>query len=159
MTDVVVVSPLTSEAILGVDFLQKEHASIDLSDTRLHLKERGCDILLRAPASLPERGDSHLVQSTATVEVPPHSTLQIMGKVEAPVEGVWLLEESMTKNPSVAVARALVEPVNGSLPICVLNHTEEPITLYSGMVLATLEGPSSWDQSCDWPRECTGCRR
>ena len=53
--------PLTSEVILGVDFLQKEHASIDLSDVWLHLKERGCNVSLRAPASLLERGDSHLV--------------------------------------------------------------------------------------------------
>ena len=96
LMDVVIVGPLTSEAILGVDFLQKEHASIDLSDIRLHLKERGCDIPLRAPASLMERGDSHLVRSAATVDVPPHSSLQIVCNIEAPVEAVWLLEESMS---------------------------------------------------------------
>ena len=40
-TEVVVVSPLTSEAILGLDFLQEQQASIDLAARTLSLKGGG----------------------------------------------------------------------------------------------------------------------
>ena len=47
VTEVVVVGPLPSEAILGLDFLIDQQASINLSNKTLHLRERGCDILLQ----------------------------------------------------------------------------------------------------------------
>ena len=47
--EMVVVSPLTSEAILGIDFLQGQQAVIDLGRRRLHLKESGCELVLDAP--------------------------------------------------------------------------------------------------------------
>ena len=37
VTEVVVASPLTSEAILGLDFLVEHQASIDLTTKTLHL--------------------------------------------------------------------------------------------------------------------------
>ena len=45
-TEFVVVSPLTSEAILGIDFLQVQRAVIDLGCRMLHLRESGCDVSL-----------------------------------------------------------------------------------------------------------------
>ena len=38
LTDVVVVSPLTSEGILGLDFLRRQKASIDFSTERVRLR-------------------------------------------------------------------------------------------------------------------------
>ena len=43
MTNIVVVSPLTSEAILGLDFLQEQQATIDLAAKRLCLRGGGKD--------------------------------------------------------------------------------------------------------------------
>ena len=45
-TDVVVVSSLTSEGILGLDFLREQKAIIDLAGGKLHLTEHGYDIPL-----------------------------------------------------------------------------------------------------------------
>ena len=49
-TEIVVVSPLTTEAILGLDFLSQHRASIDLVDKKLHLAE--CSLSLREPDSV-----------------------------------------------------------------------------------------------------------
>ena len=48
----VVVSPLTSEAILGIDFLQEQQAAIDLGQKQLCLRKGGCDISLDIPTSV-----------------------------------------------------------------------------------------------------------
>ncbi len=52
-TDVVVVSPLTAEAILGLDFLQEYRAHIDLPNRQVYLAEPGRSLPLRAPSHLP----------------------------------------------------------------------------------------------------------
>ena len=85
-TEVVVVSPLTSEAILGLNFLQEQHASIDLGCQTLHLKESGCDIALQHPAPVSVCSAEQQVHSANTVEVPPHSRMEIAASVETTVE-------------------------------------------------------------------------
>ena len=62
-----------------------------------------------------------------------------MGSVEIPTKGVWLLEGSVKTSLPVAVARTLVEPTNTRIPMRVVNPSAEPITVYSGTVLGTLE--------------------
>ena len=72
-TSMVVVSPLTSEAILGIDFLQGQQAVIDLGHGRLCLKESGCEIpLVTLPLALPLAHSQQQVRTVETVEVPPH---------------------------------------------------------------------------------------
>ena len=65
--------------------------------------------------------------------------MQIIGSVKVPTKGVWLLQGSVKTSLPVAVARTLVEPTNTRIPMCVVNSSEEPITMYSGTVLGTLE--------------------
>ena len=95
MTDIVVVSPLTAEAILGLGFLQEQQASIDLANKTLHLKEKGCDIPLRDPTPSHQSSAVQLVRAVRTVEVPPRSSLEISASTNVAVEGVWLLEEEV----------------------------------------------------------------
>ena len=118
-----VVSPL---AILGLDFLMEQQASIDLT---LHLKERGCNIPL------------HDLQETPT-ELPVHAAsapLTVYYKWKATtVDGEWVVEEVTGKQLPLAVACALVEPTSTVIPLSNLNHTEEPVTVYAGMWLATM---------------------
>ena len=140
MTDIVVVSPLTAEAILGLDFLQEQQASIDLANKTLHLREKGCDIPLRDPTPSHQSSAVQLVRAVRTVEVPPGSSMEISASTNVAVEGVWLLEEASDKCLLFAVARALVEPTSTTIPVCILNSSEEPVTVYAGMVLATLQG-------------------
>ena len=139
LTEIVVVSPLTSEAILGLDFLQGQQASIDLSSKRLHLKESGCEVSLRDSALAPEPRKKQLVRAVQTVEVPPRSILEVMACLEVGGGGVWLLEEPEGKSLPVIVARALVQPTSMTTSVQILNPGEEPVMVYSGTTLATVE--------------------
>jgi hypothetical protein len=69
--------------------------------------------------------------------------LEIAADFKVSVEGVWLLEEAVDKSLPFAVARALVKPTSTTVPVCILNPTEEPVTVYAGMLLATLQSVTS----------------
>ena len=136
---VVVVHPLTSPAILGLDFLLQEQATVNLSTRSLHLKERGCDIPLQHPA-LPSDGPmEYAVAVAATVEVPPRSMMLVEGTAEGVAEGLWLLEETAAKELPVAVARGLTEPQSSRVVMQVLNISEDPVKLYKGMTVGVLQ--------------------
>lgn len=86
--DMVVISPLTSEAILGLNFLQEQEASINLLSRRLHLRGRGCDLTLRDPTPLCAQA-MRTVHAGKKVAIPPCSVLEVKASLDAPVEGVW----------------------------------------------------------------------
>ena len=138
-SEVVVASPLTSKATLGTDFLLKEQAAIDLMAGRLYLRRRGCNINLKSFTLVNDQVTHYPVCSPETVELPPRSMMQIMGSIEVPMKGVWLLEGSVKTSLPVAIARTLVEPTYTGIPMRVVNPSEEPITMYSRTVLGTLE--------------------
>ena len=54
-TDVVVVSPLISEAILSLNFPQEQQPTIDLDSRRLHLRRTGHEVLLKDLMALGEQ--------------------------------------------------------------------------------------------------------
>ena len=81
--DTVVVSPLTSEAILGLDFLQEQQALIDLASKRLSLRSKRCVIPLTDPA-LPHARTEVLVCVVRTVEVLPRGVMEVDGRLDAP---------------------------------------------------------------------------
>ena len=135
----VVVSPLTSEAILGIDFLQGQQAVIDLGRRRLCLRESGCDILLDEAALMESCAHNQQVRASNMVKVPPRCIMEISAYVEMAVDGVWLVEEAMVRGSQLAVARAVVEPASTSIPVHILNASDEPTTLYAGAVIVTLQ--------------------
>ena len=138
-TKMVVVSPLTSEAILGIDFLQAQQALIDLGRGTLQLRRSGCDILLDAPTPTKYFTGTQQVCISSTIEIPPRVIMTVCAHFETPVDGVWLLEEATDKQPRLTVGRAIVEPLSTDVPVCVLNVSDEPVTLYAGTVVATLQ--------------------
>ena len=81
-----VVSPLTSEAILGLDFFPEQQATIDLAAKRLCLRGGGKDIRLREPTPRQYRSEIS-VRMVKTVEVPPRSEMEIMACLDTTVEG------------------------------------------------------------------------
>ena len=52
---------------------------------------------------------------------------------------MWLMEETMEKRAPAAVARALVQPAGTRVPVRLLNPRAEPLMVYAGTELATLE--------------------
>ena len=71
--------------------------------------------------------------------MPPCSVMEVDGRLDTPVEGVWLLQEASDKRFQVAVACALVKLASLALPVRLLNASAEPVTVYAGTTLATLE--------------------
>ena len=133
----VVVSPLTSEAILGIDFLQAQRAVIDMSQGVLCLQESGCKIYLDPPNPLHANPAVQPVRVTDTVEVPPRSVMEITAHFDTEVGGVWLVEAAEKEMP-VVVARGLVEPSSTVVPVCVMNTSDQPATLYAGSTIGKL---------------------
>ena len=138
LSDIVVVSSLTTEAILGLDFLKEREASIDLASKRLRLKGKGCDLPLRDPTP-PRARTGQPIRAARTIESPPRSVMEVEASIEVPVEGMWLVQEATDKCLPAAVACALVEPASTAIPLRLLNSRTEPVTVYAGMTLATLE--------------------
>ena len=54
-TEVIVVSPLTCEGILGLGFLQEQQATVDLGTKRLLPRKRGHQLTLREPSRKPRQ--------------------------------------------------------------------------------------------------------
>ena len=52
---------------------------------------------------------------------------------------MWLLQGAVDKSLPAAVACALVAPTSTTVPVRLLNPLTEPVTVYAGMTLATLE--------------------
>ena len=92
--NMVVVDPLTSPAILGLDFLMDQQATISFSDRTLQLKEEGCKFALEEPPTHGGPATKLTVRSAATVEVPARRSMHIQGTVTGAKEGLWLLEEA-----------------------------------------------------------------
>ena len=72
MTEVVVMSTLTSEYILSFDFLKQHRARIDLENKQLHLTD--CTLPLRELE--PATAFKSKVRAERTAEVPPFSVME-----------------------------------------------------------------------------------
>ena len=142
-TDVVIAGSLSTEAILGLDFLETIGATIDLVNNKIILADQGGSLMLQKGSSSGEtETHSPKVYVVETIQIPPTSEMEIMATVKGQVsDGFWLLEGVKKDRLPVAVARVLVEPKNGRVPVRLVNPRNEAIVVYKNMKLATLELP------------------
>ena len=63
--------------------------------------------------------------------------------------GSWLLEERNTGRLPVKVARALVQPQGGMVPVCLLNPRPETVVVHKGTKIATLEPLEEQQEICE----------
>ena len=136
--ETMVVSPLTSEAILGLDFLRKYKATISLGDEELFLAKGKLRVPLRS--STRKEKSTHPIRAVEEFHIPPRSEMIIMAQMSEPVnEGSWMVVSEWSDRPPAAVARALVTPKWGKVPVRLLNPREESVTVGAGAAIATLE--------------------
>ena len=101
--DVVMVSPLTVDAILGLNFLQRHRATIDIGKRQLRLKDSGSTIPLSASPPTDQRPQQN-VRAHETVVIPPYSELVVLAGVQGSAsEGAWLLEACENEHSPAAV--------------------------------------------------------
>ena len=96
LTVVVVVSLLTSAGILGLDFLRRQEAFIDLSTERVRL--RGCDVTfpLHTKYSSFPVVRRVAVRAARNLEMPARTEREVMACLDTPdIEGgTWIVEDS-----------------------------------------------------------------
>ena len=110
-TDVVIAACLSTEAILGLDYLEKIGATIDLVNNKIVLAVL---MLQKGSSSGETKTHSPKVYVVETIQIPPTSEMEIMATVKGQVsDGSWLLEGVKKDRLPVAVARALMEPKMG----------------------------------------------
>ena len=136
---VVVVDTLTTEGILGMDFLRQHRCTIDIPGDCLLFAHQGIKVPLQGSDCSSSYYPVRLVQ---TVKIPPRSELEIVGESSIPISGchkrLWLLEGSPQKS-QVLVARSLLESSGSKIPIRLCNPTDKPITMYRTTKVGMME--------------------
>ena len=137
---VLVARSLTSEAILGLDFLEANNCTLEMADRKLTFPERGVAVSLYDSSPDPE-----LLQARVTIDetltIPPFSMLETMARVNGKVRGqTWLLQECRTKQLPVKIANGLVNSTCDQVPVRVLNPSPDSRVVYKGTKIATVEG-------------------
>ena len=143
--DVLVADSITTDVILGRDFLQGYQCAVQLGPcNQLHLTREGTIVNL---GSGQEGGSIASVEITTDIplEIPPQSEMEIMVRVPpltSTESSNWLVESGSGQRQAVMVARAMVDPVHGKVPVRILNPRAEPVTIQRGTVIAIMESLS-----------------
>ena len=78
-----------------------------------------------------------------TVRIPPSSELEVLAYAHNPecplTPQTCILEQKQTKKLAVCIARALVTPSPKGFPVRLLNPSSDPVVLYKGTSVATIE--------------------
>ena len=139
VTTVIVGDSLTTEAILGLDFLQEHRCTVDIGSKQLRVSGHKLVIPLHQSAASPCIGRVG-VEMADSVQLPAYSELEVMARAVTPIEGnTWLIEGMKMKRSPVQIARALVIPRSERVPVRMLNPTAEPVQVPKGMVVAEME--------------------
>ena len=73
------------------------------------------------------------------VNIPPTSELEVMATANVDPHQDWILEGEQREKLPIMMARAVVRPVEGRMPVCILNPWTETVTIYSGTRIAHME--------------------
>ena len=135
--DVVVADGLTTDGILGLDFLESNSCTINTGRRTLQCGNASVTVPLTSPSE-PLVSQCAVVLAETTRN-PPASELEVMAETVAlPNTSCYLMEPTTTRH-SVQAARALVCPSMAGVPARLINPGFEPITVYKGTKIAELE--------------------
>ena len=134
-SQVVIVSGLTADAILGLDFLEANGCTINLGKKTLHFQD--CNLSLSLDTSIQSSPTTVRVAVVSTLQVPAYSEMEVMAKVEKPsVPGLWAVEG---ETDQIMVAHAVVDASAHLIPVRLLNPSNKVVTLYNGKEIASLQ--------------------
>ena len=128
----VIADHITAEAILGLDFLEANKCVLDQEMT---IRNKVLE-LQPSPANAIVQQQCAKVTVINTIVVPPSSKMEVMAHVNTQGNGTWLLESIECP---VLVARALVTPKLGTVPVRIINTEQIPVKLYKNRKLASAE--------------------
>ena len=139
-TSVIVVDNLAEEAILGLDFLESHHCTIDVPQRRLALRSNTAPVIIHAVPSQHRDVTLHAILCEA-VSIPPYSEMETLSSVDnfSHETGDWLVEDSLSpsKRVNATVACAIVTP-SSQIVVRLVNPTGTPVTVYRGTRIVTI---------------------
>lgn len=131
------VAEVSTEILLGIDFLSKYGAVLDLANKCCSLMGKKIPLISSLEAHHPK-----VVTVQADTVVGPRTEAIIPGVVEGLLAGhaVGLLEpsSSLPSHGDLMVARVVCSAQQGVVPVRVINVAEEPCALREGMKVGTL---------------------
>ena len=135
----VLFADVKNDGIIGMDFLTKHRCDMFLS--RNHLLLNGEKIAcFRSVDALPTCSRIAILE---TVEVPPECEILVLGKpldaVDSNGTGVLEATESFIDRSGLLIAKALVCPEYGTVPLRIMNLGNEPCKLYKNTIAAMYE--------------------
>ena len=137
--EIVIADGLTTEGILGLDFLESHRCTIDTYHRVLQCNDPKTTVPLCSRTE-PTSWTSCAVVISESIRIPPFSELEVMAQTErAPDEQPYLLEPVISPQSPIRAARALVSPSTTSVPIRLVNSSMEPVTIHKGKKVGQLE--------------------
>ena len=139
----VLFADITQDGILGIDFMMMNKCDLIISKSCLKVKGQEIPCYM-SNGSQPSCCRVALVEN---VSVPPESEIIVLGKPLDKLDRsrVGLIEPSLkfVENTGLMVAKVLVDPKNGNLPLRLANMSKEPITVRKNTVSAVLQAVDS----------------
>ena len=136
----VLFADVKNDGILGMDFLTKHHCDLFLSRNYLLLDGEKI-VCFRSTVDL--MPTCSRVAILETVEVPPECEMLVLGKPLDVIDsnGVGVLEatEHFVDRSGLMIAKAVVSPEFGTVPLRIMNLSNEPYMLYKNTVAAMYE--------------------
>lgn len=135
------VADISTDFILGCDFLAKYKCQIDLGLGQIKIGNIVVQCFgnerLNAPSNVVNR-----ITVAETVCISPGQEIVVPGKLANKLDGTeFIVEpcESFVKKHSIMVAKAVVNPQSHVVPIRMINVDSVPVTVYEGVTAATCE--------------------
>ena len=134
----VVVDDLTVDAILGLDFLEANHCTLNIGKRLLEIPSCESAIPINDHLCCSKPISVYAIL-TDTQLVPAYSEIETMATVPKTCIGKPCVLEATRNKTAVMTARALVIPTAETIPVRLLNPYSKPTTVYKGSKIATLE--------------------
>ncbi|KRY17737.1 Retrovirus-related Pol polyprotein from transposon 17.6 [Trichinella patagoniensis] len=133
---VVIVENLVQQALLGRDFLRRFACRLNIADAVLQIN--GESVRLVEATTARSKVDVIIEED---VTLGPFTDCCVMARTTSAdnCHGPWLLEQRPEGRLPVAVARAVVHPREGCVPVKLLNTSGDRVTIHRGKVVATIE--------------------
>ena len=132
-------SSLTTEAILGRDFLSNNNCVIDVGKNLITFGNVGVTLKLNCSAGVSQVAHVSITLSNS-LQVPVCSEVEVMADIPDAVSGgAWIIEGTLLSRPALLVARMLVTPASKSVPVRLLNPRANLVKVHKGTVVAQME--------------------
>ncbi|KRZ12134.1 Transposon Ty3-I Gag-Pol polyprotein [Trichinella zimbabwensis] len=133
---VVIVENVVQQALLGRDFLRRFGCTLNIADAMLQINEES----VRLVESTTARSKvDFIIEEDVTLA--PFTEYCVMARTTSAdnCHEPWLMEQRREGRLPVAIARAVVHPREGCVPVQLLNPYGDRVTIHRGKVVAKIE--------------------